>query len=319
MLVPASIDARVPLARDPVKSVAIASPGVLAADTCPSCIHSARHLAARCEFQARDSALGILLAREAYRQGMTSIELAVNTILTLHDPERAREYYIEGVWQTDTMYGCLRDHAEARPDSWALRDASLRLTWRELASWVDAVAADLHRAGVKRGQRVSVWLPNRVEAVVVFLACSRNGYVCNPSLHQNYTVGEIVRSAGAHQMPRRCSRSPATAPTRHAHDIFAAAHALARDEARVPPRSSRRGAAGRRDGVRGFPNARRSRASLPPVDQSRQGRLPRVHVRHDRHAEGRAAFGQHAARQRPRHGPRLASRRAHRALSATAR
>jgi acyl-CoA synthetase len=32
-----------------------------------------------------------------------------------------------------------------------------------------------------------------VEAVVVFLACSRNGYVCNPSLHQNYTVEDIVR------------------------------------------------------------------------------------------------------------------------------
>ena len=37
-----------------------------------------------------------------------------------------------------------------------------------------------------------MWLPNRVEAAIVFLACSRNGYVCNPSLHQNYTVGEIV-------------------------------------------------------------------------------------------------------------------------------
>ena len=49
------------------------------------------------------------------------------------------------------------------------------------------------RAGLKRGQRVSVWLPNRVEAVVVLLACSRNGYVCNPSLHQNYTVREVVQ------------------------------------------------------------------------------------------------------------------------------
>jgi acyl-CoA synthetase len=28
--------------------------------------------------------------------------------------------------------------------------------------------------------------------VVVLLACSRNGYVCNPSLHQNYTVAEIL-------------------------------------------------------------------------------------------------------------------------------
>ncbi len=51
---------------------------------------------------------------------------------------------------------------------------------------VDAVAADLHAAGLKRGERVAVWLPNRVEAVAVFLACSRQGYVCNPSLHQNY-------------------------------------------------------------------------------------------------------------------------------------
>jgi acyl-CoA synthetase len=31
-----------------------------------------------------------------------------------------------------------------------------------------------------------------VEAVVVMLACSRNGYICIPSLHQNYTVAEIT-------------------------------------------------------------------------------------------------------------------------------
>ena len=57
---------------------------------------------------------------------------------------------------------------------------------------VDIVAADLHKSGLKRGERVAVWLPNRVEAVAIFLACSRQGYVCNPSLHQNYRVGEIV-------------------------------------------------------------------------------------------------------------------------------
>ena len=37
----------------------------------------------------------------------------------------------------------------------------------------------------------------------MFLACSRQGYVCNPSLHQNYTVAEIVGVARAH--PRRCA------------------------------------------------------------------------------------------------------------------
>ena len=46
---------------------------------------------------------------------------------------------------------------------------------------------------MRRGQRVAVWLPTRAESVVTLLACARNGYVCNPSLHQNYTVAEIVQ------------------------------------------------------------------------------------------------------------------------------
>ncbi|MBC7779857.1 MAG: acyl--CoA ligase, partial [Proteobacteria bacterium] len=65
----------------------------------------------------------------------------------------------------------------------------------QLRRWVDALAADLHRAGVRQGERVSVGLPNRVEAAVALLACSRNGYVCCPSLHQNYTVAEMAQLA----------------------------------------------------------------------------------------------------------------------------
>ena len=54
------------------------------------------------------------------------------------------------------------------------------------------MAERLHAAGVRSGQRVAVWLPSRAESVVALLACARNGYVCTPSLHQNYTVAEIV-------------------------------------------------------------------------------------------------------------------------------
>lgn len=113
-------------------------------------------------------------------------------LLTLHDPARARENYLSGVWQTDTLYSLARRHATERGSAYALRDGARRLTWSALVAWVDAVAADLHDAGLRRGDRVSIWLPNRLENVVVLLACSRNGYVCNPSLHQNYTVAEIV-------------------------------------------------------------------------------------------------------------------------------
>jgi acyl-CoA synthetase len=117
----------------------------------------------------------------------------MSTILTLHDPQIAREYYARGWWCDDTLYSLLQRHAQERPDAYALRDSRRRLTWQRLRHWVDVLAAQMQSIGLKRGQRVSVWLPNRVEAVVIFLACSRNGYVCNPSLHQNYTVEEIVR------------------------------------------------------------------------------------------------------------------------------
>src|SRR3982751_1864189 len=117
----------------------------------------------------------------------------MSTILTLHDPQTARRYYAEGHWRSDTLYSLLKAHAAERPDAYARRNSRGRLTWNALLQWTDALAADLHAAGLKRGQRVSVWLPNRVEAAVVLLACSRNGYVCNPSLHQNYAVREIVQ------------------------------------------------------------------------------------------------------------------------------
>ncbi|MGZ8231739.1 MAG: AMP-binding protein, partial [Burkholderiales bacterium] len=117
----------------------------------------------------------------------------MSTILTLHDPQVARAYYAAGHWRNDTLYTLLRSHARDTPDAYALRDSRRRLTWSALLRWVDAVAADLHEAGVKRGQRVSVWLPNRVEGAIVFLACSRNGYVCNPSLHQNYLAADVVQ------------------------------------------------------------------------------------------------------------------------------
>jgi acyl-CoA synthetase len=149
----------------------------------------------------------------------------LSTILTLHDPQVARRYYAEGYWRDDTLYTLLRKHAIARPDAYALRDSRRRLTWKELLQWVEAIAVNLHQARLKPGQRVSVWLPNCAEAVAVFLACSRNGYVCNPSLHQNYTVGEVV------QLMERISTAALFAQRGYGadgrkNDVFVAAQAL---------------------------------------------------------------------------------------------
>src|ERR1700730_1881245 len=148
-----------------------------------------------------------------------------NTLLTLHDPALARRYYTEGLWRKDTLYSLLCGHAARRPEAFAVRDSRRRLSWSELRGVVDAVAADLDEAGLKRGERVSVWLPNRVEAVAILLACSRPGYVCNPSLHQNYTVGEITELLSRIRAAAFFTEPEHGAEARTA-DVFAAAAAL---------------------------------------------------------------------------------------------
>jgi len=117
----------------------------------------------------------------------------MSTMLTLQDVERAGAFYRAGYWRSDTMYGLLRQSAERTPDRFALRDSNARLTFRAALEWVDALAQDLHEAGLKPGDRVSIWLPSRIESALVLIACSRMGYVCNTSLHRDYTCREVVK------------------------------------------------------------------------------------------------------------------------------
>ena len=111
--------------------------------------------------------------------------------LTMHHPAAAQRYYDQGVWKSDTFHALMTRQAAERPDSLALQDGRRALTWGELSRWVDGVAADLRGQGLAGGDRVSIWMSNRAEAVVMFLACAREGIACNPSLHRTFTCSEI--------------------------------------------------------------------------------------------------------------------------------
>lgn len=113
-------------------------------------------------------------------------------MLTLLSYQKAKEYYAAGYWQDDTLYSLLVKHAKEKGDSFALRDGLKRITWKNLLQWVNSISEVLHQGGLKQGDRVAIWLPSRAEGVATFLACSRNGYVACPSLHQNYTANEIL-------------------------------------------------------------------------------------------------------------------------------
>ncbi|MFH1518639.1 MAG: class I adenylate-forming enzyme family protein, partial [Pseudomonadota bacterium] len=112
--------------------------------------------------------------------------------LTLHDPAAARSFYAKGLWTEDTFYTLMARHALKHPDAMALRDGRARLDWQTLKARVDAMADDLYERGITAGDRVSIWMGNRVETIIAFLACSREGIACNPSLHRTYTCAEIV-------------------------------------------------------------------------------------------------------------------------------
>ena len=90
--------------------------------------------------------------------------------------------------------------------------ASRSVTYGELIEAAQALANDLARRGVRHGQRVLTWMPDRIESVLVLLACSRQGFVFCPSPHRNHTIDEVLtlleRTAA-----RRSSISPASAPT----------------------------------------------------------------------------------------------------------
>jgi acyl-CoA synthetase len=111
--------------------------------------------------------------------------------LTLHHPAEARRYYADGRWRPETFYGLLARQAADRPTATALIDGRRRLRWAELLDWVDGVGAAFSRRGLVGGDRVSLFMPNRVEAIVAFLACAREGLACNPSLHRTYTWDQI--------------------------------------------------------------------------------------------------------------------------------
>lgn len=115
-----------------------------------------------------------------------------NTLLTLLSADRIRAYEGAGFWGDDTIYLAARRHAERAPQTFALRDRLRRIPYGELVASADRLAEDLEGRGLRPGQRVAVWVPSRLETAVALLACSRNGYVCCPSLHRDHLVADVV-------------------------------------------------------------------------------------------------------------------------------
>lgn len=93
--------------------------------------------------------------------------------------ELVERYTRAGHWTDETFHAILARRAAAHPDREALADARHRVTYGELLTRVERVAARLAALGVGPGDVVTIQLPNWVEFAYVFFALERLGAVAN--------------------------------------------------------------------------------------------------------------------------------------------
>ncbi|HYB43268.1 MAG TPA: AMP-binding protein, partial [Candidatus Methylomirabilis sp.] len=102
--------------------------------------------------------------------------MAFSTRLT---DEMARRYRGSGHWGDETFYAILARRAAEHPRREALVDRRHRVTYAELKTRVDRVAAKLGALGIGAGNVVTIQLPNWTEFAYVFFALERLGAVAN--------------------------------------------------------------------------------------------------------------------------------------------
>jgi non-ribosomal peptide synthetase component E (peptide arylation enzyme) len=91
----------------------------------------------------------------------------------------AAPYRKSGHWGTETFYSILAARASAHPDRVAIVDRGRRVTYAELRTRVDRVAAGFAALGIGSGDVVTIQLPNWAEFAYVFFALERLGAVAN--------------------------------------------------------------------------------------------------------------------------------------------
>ncbi len=106
----------------------------------------------------------------------------------------AARYRALGYWEGRSLGDRLWEVADGFADRMALVDGASRFTYRELTDRADLAGARLLAAGLRRGDRLVVQLPNGWQFVVLTLACLRAGIAPVMALpgHRQHELGHLV-------------------------------------------------------------------------------------------------------------------------------
>ena len=141
-------------------------------------------------------------------------------LLTLLKPSTVAAYTAAEFWGEETIYHLAARHARTMPRAYAVRDRHRRLSYCELVGCRGPAGGVPCRPRLRPGHRVAVWLPSRVETAIALLACSRNGYVCCPSMHRDHRVDEIVALVDRMRAAALIAQ-PGYGADANGHDVFA--------------------------------------------------------------------------------------------------
>lgn len=119
--------------------------------------------------------------------------------MRLVDPTTAQHYRASGWWADDTVADAVAGHVDRQPHAVAYLGGDERLTWIELHERALALAGGLARAGVERGERVGVWVPDSPLQHLIFLALE----------HAGATVVGIGSRAGRREVERLLAKANA--------------------------------------------------------------------------------------------------------------
>ncbi|MFE2428894.1 AMP-binding protein [Streptomyces sp. NPDC059373] len=116
----------------------------------------------------------------------------------------AESSYAAGASQTPLLTDTIGENFAATVRRFADRDALVdrtagrRWTYRELAAEVDVLALGLLELGIRKGDRVGIWSPNRAEWVLTQYATARIGAILvtiNPA-YRSHEVEYVLNQAG---------------------------------------------------------------------------------------------------------------------------
>ena len=105
-------------------------------------------------------------------------------------PPHAKQYVERGSWSNETFFTLLERQAARFASREAFADARGRISYGELRERIERCAAFLRRAGIGRGDVVTVQLPNRIDFPVVFFALELIGAVAN-KVNPDFRVREL--------------------------------------------------------------------------------------------------------------------------------